>query len=73
MSPDGLENRISFNNGRYQYIYFSVDSAQGASHGIYILKDGALIKTLPCSSQFSDQMSQPYSLIGKEEFLSFKR
>jgi hypothetical protein len=73
MSPDGLENRISFRNGHYTYITFSIDSEHGASHGIYILKDGALTKTLECSSQFSDQNPTPYSLIKHEEFLWFNR
>ena len=73
MSPDGSENRISFKNGHYMYIFFSIDSNIGASFGIYILKDRALIKTLDCSSQFSDQDSTPYSLIKREEFLWFSR
>ena len=73
MSSDGLENRISFKNGHYTYIFFSIDSNIGASHGIYILRDGALTKTLDCSSQFSDQDPTPYSLIKHEEFLWFNR
>lgn len=73
MSPDGLENRISFKNGDYTYIYFGIDSEHGASHGIYILKNKTLIKTLSCSGQFSDQDPAPSSVIKKEEFLWFKK
>lgn len=73
MSADGLENRISFKNGRYTYISFSIDSPQGASFGMYILKDGKLVSERSCSEQFSDQDSAPYSFIRLEKFLEFKR
>ncbi len=71
MSPDGLENRISFKNGNYRYIFFGIDSRHGASFGIYILKNGKLIKTLPCTDQFSDQDPAAYSIIKKEKYIWF--
>ena len=73
MSADGRENRISFKNGRYTYISFSIDSPQGASFGMYILKDGKLVSDRSCSEQFSDKDPAPYSFIGWEKFLRFKR
>lgn len=73
MSSDGLENRISFRSGRYTYIFFSIDSPQGASFGMYILKDGKLVSNRSCSKQFSDQDPTPYNFIRLQKFLQFKR
>ena len=73
MSSDGLENRISFKNGRYTYISFIIDSPQGTSFGMYILKDRKLVSDRSCAEQFSDQDPAPYHFIGLEKFLRFKR
>jgi hypothetical protein len=68
---DGSEGRLSFKSGKYQYIFFHIDSRHGDSSGIHVLKDGKLVKDLPCTNPTADQISIPEGLIGNEEFFWF--
>ncbi len=65
---DGAEMRLSFRSGDYHYIFFNIDSPHGDSGGIHVVKNGALIKELPCTNPTADQIPIPEGLIGNEEF-----
>lgn len=65
---DGAEMRLSFKSGDYHYIFFNIDSPHGDSRGIYIFKNGTLIKELPCTNPTADQIPIPPGLIGNEKF-----
>jgi hypothetical protein len=54
-------------------MFFSIDSPNGASFGIHVVKDGKLVKTIQCTDQFSDQNPMPYEFIKVEEFVSLKK
>jgi len=66
------EMRLSFRSGDYHYIFFNIDSTRGDSRGIYVLRNGGLIKTLPCSDPRADQVPVPAGLIENEEFYNFQ-